>query len=175
MSSLVNVQYEFSIPIGTARYELDVALGDTMGMHIYAHDQGLNEAEGWWMQTMAAANQDMPGYYGHIVLHPLTAVEERERLYAGRAFGLIGAQPSPFSASTRISFATEARTTVSLRIHDASGRVVKTLFDGVEDPGIHDVTWDGKDDGGRDLPSGVYFYSLSSGNRVSSLKSVLLR
>ena len=175
MSSLINVQYEFSIPLGTEKYELDVALGDTMGMHIYAHDQGLNEAEGWWMQTMDAANQDLPGYYGHIVLHLLDAVEERERLHAGRVFGLIGAHPSPFSGATRISYAIEARSGVSLKVHDAAGRVVKDLFDGLKDPGVYDVTWDGRDDSGRELPSGVYFYSLSSGNRVSSLKSVLLR
>jgi len=175
MSALVNVQYEFSIPLGTAKYELDVALGDTMGMHIYAHDQGVGEAQGWWLQTMDAANQDLPGYYGHIVLHLLDAVEEKERVHAATAFGLIGSQPSPFSSASRISFATEARTSVSLKVHDSAGRVVRGLFNGIKDPGVHDVSWDGRDDSGRELPSGVYFYTLSSGNKVSSLKSVLLR
>jgi hypothetical protein len=175
MSTLINVQYEFSIPLGIEKYELDAGLGDTMGMHIYAHDQGVNEAQGWWLQTMAAANQDDPVYYGHIVLHVLDAVEESERFYLGRRFGLVGAQPSPFSLTSRVLYAIEAREVVSLKVHDSSGRVVRNLFEGTEVPGVHEVTWDGRDDGGRDLPSGVYFYTLSSGNRVSSLKSVLLR
>jgi hypothetical protein len=175
MFALINVQYEFSIPLGIEKYELDAALGDTLGMHIYAHDQGVNEAQGWWLQTMAAANQDDPAFYGHIVLHLLDAVEERELGSASRVFGLVGAHPSPFSSTSSVMYAVEARDVVSLKVHDSSGRVVRTLLEGTEVPGVHEVTWDGRDDVGRDLPSGVYFYTLSSGARFSSLKSVLLR
>ncbi len=175
MASLINVTYEFSIPLGTAKYELDVALGDTMGMHIYAHDQGVGEAQGWWLQTMDAANQSTPSFYGHIVLHLLDAVEEREAGRAGGVFGLVGSSPSPFSATTRVSFATAARGQVSLEVCDASGRVVKKLVDGTREPGVHSVTWDGRDEAGKELPSGVYFYSLSCGAKVSSLKTVLIR
>ncbi len=175
MASLINVTYEFSIPLGTAKYALDVALGDTMGMHVYAHDQGVGEAQGWWLQTMDAANQSTPSFYGHIVLHLLDAVEEREAGRASGVLGLIGANPSPFSATTRVSFATAARGDVSLEVCDASGRVVRNLVNGTQEPGMHSVTWDGRDEAGRELPSGVYFYNLSCGAKVSSLKTVLIR
>jgi hypothetical protein len=144
-------------------------------MHIYAHDQGVGEAQGWWLQTMDAANQDVPSFYGHIVLHLLDAVEEREAGRVSGVFGLVGANPSPFSATTRVSFATAARGEVSLEVCDASGRVVRDLVDGTQEPGMHSVTWDGRDEAGRELPSGVYFYSLSCGAKVSSLKTVLIR
>lgn len=175
MGFVTHVTFEFSIPLGTEKYEIDAALGDTMGMHIYTHDQGIDEDEGWWLQTLDAANQDIPGYYGHIVLYMVPGVHEKTRIRAASVFGLVGAYPNPFSGTARISFVTESRSGVSLEVHDISGRVVRELLDGVTDSGRHEVTWDGKNGLGKDLPSGVYFYTLSSGGRTSSMKTVLLK
>ncbi|MFQ5906285.1 MAG: FlgD immunoglobulin-like domain containing protein [bacterium] len=175
MGFVTHVTFEFSIPIGMQKYEIDAALGDTLGMHIYAHDQGIDEDEGWWLQTLDAANQDIPGYYGHIVLSMAPGVHEKGWVRAATSSGLLGAYPNPFSGATRVSFVTESRRRVSLEVYDLAGRVVRELLNGVADPGRHDVAWDGKDSSGKDLPSGVYFYSLSSGGRGSSMKTVLLK
>ncbi len=170
-----HVAFEFSIPLGTEKYEIDAGLGDTMGLHIYAHDQDKGETEGWWLQTMDALNQEDPLYYGDLVLHTLVGVQERSKERSTTVFGLVGAYPSPFSGKTSISFATEARTSITLQVFDVTGRVVRELLNGIAEPGHHTVAWDGKDGTGKELPSGVYFYRLHSAGRSSWMKTVLLK
>ncbi|MEJ2720341.1 MAG: FlgD immunoglobulin-like domain containing protein [bacterium] len=81
--------------------------------------------------------------------------------------------PNPFSAMTRIRFETAERTVVTLRIYDASGRLVRTLLDADTPPGRHTVAWDGKTELGRAAASGVYFCRLCTG-RVSEVRKITL-
>jgi flagellar hook assembly protein FlgD len=64
---------------------------------------------------------------------------------------------------------------VSLRIFDATGRLARTLVEGVRLAGEHEFTWDGADDRGRDLPSGMYFYTLEAGGERITRRMVLLK
>jgi len=79
------------------------------------------------------------------------------------AFALHGAAPNPFNPSTTISFDLPAAFPVSLRIYDAAGRLVRTLL--ANDPGSagrNEVVWNGRDDGGKQVASGVYLYRLET-------------
>ena len=78
-------------------------------------------------------------------------------------FGLAPAQPSPFSSRTSFTYNLPAAGTVRLTVYDVSGRAVRTLVDRREDAGRHEVTWNGCDDLGRALSSGMYFARLESG------------
>jgi len=94
----------------------------------------------------------------------------------GRAW--IRNQPNPFGATTRIVFAVPASaagSSVSVRIYDAAGRLVRTLTDGPREAGDHAVRWDGTDGSGRELPDGVYFARLTGRSLDASRKLVLLR
>jgi hypothetical protein len=62
-----------------------------------------------------------------------------------------------------------------LQIHDAGGRLVRVLVRGLVPAGSHKVIWDGRDDDGRSLPNGVYFYSLRHGSDVIRGSAVLFR
>ena len=89
---------------------------------------------------------------------------------------LIAARPNPFSGSTSIRFAAPACAETEFKIIDVSGRCVCTLHTGAAAPGARSVLWDGRDDGGRELPSGVYFCCLSSSGALEDVeKLVLLR
>jgi hypothetical protein len=83
--------------------------------------------------------------------------------------------PSPFGRETEISFASPAPSAVELTIHDVQGRRVRTLFaaSGVE--GVHTVRWDGRDESGRPLASGVYFVRLARDGVASGRRVVLAR
>ena len=95
---------------------------------------------------------------------------------APAAFRLVGAVPNPFNPSTVIRFDLPAGRTVTLRIYDASGRLVRTLLDGRGLPGgRQDARWDGRDDRGRALASGVYFYRLDTGFERDGGRMTLLR
>ncbi len=83
--------------------------------------------------------------------------------------------PNPFNPSTTISFTLPAREQVTVSIYDANGRLVRTLLDESRDYGTHSVTWDGRDDAGSTVGSGVYFYRLSAGKYSESKKMVMLK
>ncbi|MCK4236818.1 MAG: T9SS type A sorting domain-containing protein, partial [Candidatus Krumholzibacteria bacterium] len=83
--------------------------------------------------------------------------------------------PNPFNPSTQIVFSIRETADVSLRIYNASGRLVRVLVEGKWEVGRHRVVWDGKDDSGRAVASGVYFYRLTAGAFTKTKKMVLLR
>jgi hypothetical protein len=83
--------------------------------------------------------------------------------------------PNPFNPATRIRFDLDRAGMVSLRIFDATGRLARTLVEGVRLAGEHEFTWDGADDRGRDLPSGMYFYTLEAGGERITRRMVLLK
>jgi hypothetical protein len=90
-------------------------------------------------------------------------------------FALGGAAPSPFSWETRISYSLARTGKTELIVYDVSGRKVRTLMDGEVNPGASWVKWDGRDDLGRAVPSGVYFYRLQAGAFSDTKKMVLIR
>ena len=89
-------------------------------------------------------------------------------------FDLGPAQPSPSAGSVRIRFTMGQRGPVSLRVYDLSGRLVRTLASGRVEAGPHEVVWDARDDGGRAVPAGVYFYKMAAGSWQSQRKVVFL-
>ncbi|MCK4597877.1 hypothetical protein KAU04_07535, partial [bacterium] len=85
--------------------------------------------------------------------------------------------PNPFNPPTTIAFTLPghgARHT-TLRIYNILGQRMRMLLDARLQPGCHIATWDGRDDSGQPVSSGVYFYSLRAGSLASRRKMVLLR
>jgi len=62
-----------------------------------------------------------------------------------------------------------------LEIFDARGRLVRTLVNGFVGGGPRDIEWNGRDNRGQDVPSGVYFYRLVLADGMESMKMLLLR
>lgn len=91
-------------------------------------------------------------------------------------FALLGARPNPFNPSTRIRFAVpDAGARVTIAIHDTAGRRVRTLSSRRWPSGRHTLTWNGRDDAGRGVASGVYHVRMESGAFAASQKIVLLK
>jgi hypothetical protein len=84
--------------------------------------------------------------------------------------------PNPFNPKTTLAFTVPADAgRVTLTIHNVNGRAVRTLVDGALDAGPHSILWEGTDDDGRALASGVYFARLSAGGRTRTAKMALLK
>jgi hypothetical protein len=84
--------------------------------------------------------------------------------------------PNPFNPTTEIGFDLTREETVSLVVHDLSGRRVRTLLDRVpQGAGRHAVTWDGHDQAGQRAASGLYFYRLDTGTAAQTRKMILLK
>ena len=89
---------------------------------------------------------------------------------------LLANAPNPFNPRTFITFDLSRPAKVDLVVFDLSGRRVRRLLAGVDhEAGRHVLSWDGRDDGGRVLPSGVYLCRISAGNWNDTRKMTLLR
>jgi photosystem II stability/assembly factor-like uncharacterized protein len=88
---------------------------------------------------------------------------------------LTGVSPSPFRASTTVSFDLATPRTVRVRVLDLRGAVVRTLVDGVQPAGRHRIDWDGRDGSGHALANGVYWVSFDGANVPQSRRIVMLR
>jgi len=125
---------------------------------VVIEDNGLNQT-GTYTVTMtgsgATSGVDSPGEAPD--LRPLV---------------LRGATPSPFAAATRIAFRLGVPGNVHISVFDARGALVRSLADGVFDAGDHEVAWDGRDDGGRTVAGGVYYYGMSANGERATGKLV---
>lgn len=83
--------------------------------------------------------------------------------------------PNPFNPSTHISFKIPQKSKVFLEIFDIFGKQITTLVNEELDAGKHTVEWNGRDDFGNFVASGVYFYRISAGKTSITKKMILLR
>jgi hypothetical protein len=83
--------------------------------------------------------------------------------------------PNPFNPITCIKFSIKQPSQVRLRVFDATGKPMRTLVDSWHEPGVYTEVWDGRNDAGKQLSSGIYFYRLEAGDFVAMRKLVLLR
>lgn len=90
-------------------------------------------------------------------------------------FALYQSSPNPFGPQTAIRFDLPRPGRVLLEIFDVGGRRLRTMVDGVMGPGAKALAWDGTDDTGRPVGSGVYFYRMRAERFEATRKMTLLR
>jgi hypothetical protein len=90
-------------------------------------------------------------------------------------FALHQNHPNPFNPLTRIEYTLDEAGHALLGVYDISGRLVRTLVDGHKSAGKHREEWDGRDNQGKSVASGVYFCRLTSSNRMLTRKMILLK
>ena len=94
---------------------------------------------------------------------------------AARAFVLKQNFPNPFNPHTTVRYSLPEESPVEVSVYDTKGRHVKTLVDRRQKAGLHSVRWDGMDDDGRPLSSGIYFCRMVAGRYGETQKMVLVR
>jgi hypothetical protein len=102
---------------------------------------------------------------------PGTAVED----LASRVLSLETSVPNPFNPRTEIRYTLGRPGDVQLTVHDARGRLVRTLLRSKEEAGGHSVLWDGADDSGRPAGSGAYLIRLTAHGEIRNQKIALVR
>jgi len=91
------------------------------------------------------------------------------------AYALFGAKPNPFLKQINIGFAIPSTDKVSLKVYNSLGQLVRTLVNDVKQPGYYSVTWDGRDDVGRTLAAGIYFYQITTQTYTDTKKAILVK
>ena len=91
------------------------------------------------------------------------------------AVRLVSIAPNPFNPRTQVTFTLDRPRDVNLKVYDAAGRCVRTLWSGLKAAGPHTAEWNGLNDAGGSVASGAYFFRLESDAGVQSRKALLVR
>jgi hypothetical protein len=113
-----------------------------------------------------------------VVLREITsadAIDDGLAAVAPAKFALAENYPNPFNPATTIEFSLDKTSDVTLRIYAITGQLVRTLVSSNMAVGSHQVTFNGRDDLGNALASGVYFYQLQTTDNVATHKMILMK
>ena len=102
-------------------------------------------------------------------------LETDESAPLAEKFELHGNYPNPFNPITTIKFSTEMFSKVKVTIYNTMGQEVKTLYNDAMNAGTYKLKWHGRDNNGTAVPSGMYFYRVSSNDRTLNGKMLLLK
>jgi len=102
-------------------------------------------------------------------------IDKQEKSTLPGSFELKQNFPNPFNPNTTFQFILPKKSRVTLAIYDIVGRKLVTLVDRVHEFGDHEITWDGLDDTGLPLSSGLYIYRIDTGDYTRSRKMILLK
>jgi len=90
-------------------------------------------------------------------------------------FELFQNLPNPFNPVTTISYSLKENIHTKLIIYNSLGQQVRTLVDSQKNAGVYSIKWDGKDDFGSPVSSGVYVYTLHAGGFAKTMKMLLVQ
>ncbi|NIW99096.1 MAG: T9SS type A sorting domain-containing protein, partial [Phycisphaerae bacterium] len=102
-------------------------------------------------------------------------IEEPDSKHPLATFSLAQNYPNPFNPSTNVEFEIRKAEWVRLAVYDNAGRKVAMLVNEKLSPGSYKVQWEGRDDAGREVSSGVYYYQITAGAFSAVKKCVLLK
>jgi hypothetical protein len=126
----------------------------------------------FWIHTVDENNSQI--WWSKTLFDPYSNIEDEESNPASR-FTLSQNYPNPFNPKTSIPFYLNNPEYISIFIYDIRGRRIKTLFSGKCQSGLHIKEWDGTNEDGIDVSSGLYFAILSLNDTNISRKMVLLK
>jgi hypothetical protein len=142
------------------------------GPHIPRPDQPRVHVNLWQVNGPPDVNQEV--VFDQFTFIPdgiASAVPERSQ---ARTY-LSEARPNPFNPVTTIGYTVPGDGLVEIKVYDISGRLVRALVTGFATAGDHEVLWDGRDDRGHPVASGVYLYRFRTGRVAETRKMVLLK
>lgn len=109
-------------------------------------------------------------------IEPQNIDNPEEEILTDNTFKLSQNFPNPFNSTTNIHYSIPENSKVTLEIYNILGQKVKKLVNNEHKPsGTYQAVWDGKDESGKQVPSGIYFYKLSSGKKLTVKKMLLVR
>ena len=153
-------------PVETFLFKADPPLGSEYYFQYFDHTFNFSQA----LPIAVSAGGTHAG-----VDFDLFMVNEVDADSPAARVGLSAAYPNPFNPQTTIPFKMAEDGAAQLRVFDLKGRQVRLLASGSFAAGDHPVEWNGRDDRGQELPSGIYFVEFRTGELRQSEKLVLLR
>ncbi|MBD3347632.1 MAG: T9SS type A sorting domain-containing protein, partial [Candidatus Eisenbacteria bacterium] len=154
-------------------YDSELVVDGPGSLSDFAGESSAGEWELWVSDNAGYDTGALNEWCVHVYGGSPTEVPEGEVVPS--RYVLEGVSPNPFNPVTEVSYGLPSEGRVALRVYDVSGRLVRTLVDGEVDAGYHTVVWDGRDDGGSSVASGVYFCRMEASDYGATTKMVLLK
>lgn len=137
-------------------------------------DMQFNTEYRYWLECLSFDSNSQQ--FGPIVVSTLSEEEDPDAPDLVIPIGLQQNYPNPFNPDTQISFIMAEAGECDLTIYDTKGRIVNNLFQGnVEAEQNYTFTWDGKDNQGKNVVSGIYLYKIKSGRYIETKKMILMK
>ena len=153
-----------------------IGTGDSLGL---LRDSMLNYQTQMWDYVSGNWQGGMSGdYMLRLKVIPITLTgiyDSQGNQITPYNFGLGQIAPNPMSKNTSIEFYLKSGQRTSLSVYDVSGQLIRTLVDHFVESGIHEIAWNGLDNRGVSVPSGVYFVKLIVGDHTSESKLLVLK
>jgi hypothetical protein len=159
----------------------DSLLGDESALAVY---HWADVSTGWVMigGTVDTADNALyapiseTGVYAAFTTNIITDVEDEEHgEILPYKFELSQNYPNPFNPATTIEYSVPSRTDITIEIFNVLGQKVRTLVNETKSAGSYRIEWNGSDDAGKPVSTGVYLYRFSAGEVVQTKKMLLLK
>jgi hypothetical protein len=153
--------------------------GDILKVLVYSMDKGIKIPAGtenifavpiFGEGTIELTDVQLSDYFGNL----LEATIDKQAPIPN-AIALHQNYPNPFNLTTTIIYELPVVTNVTIEVYNVLGQKVTTLLDGQESAGVHSISWDGTDESGRTVSSGVYMYRLSTRTFNVEKKMILMK
>ena len=154
------------IPLRIDGTDMDPSFGDNQRTLIvqFGGSGGVN-SEDW----------KRPSCWGYLeVLGGPVGVKQADSQLPGE-FRLYANYPNPFNPATTLRYDLPRQAKVTIRVYDVLGKLVATLVDGQKKAGSYTVQWNGRDDSGKTVPSGLYIAKMVTSDYSKSVKMLLMK
>ncbi len=112
---------------------------------------------------------------GIAVTGTLVGIDDRVSSEIPKAFSLYPCYPNPFNPATTITYDVAKAAKVRLTVYNVLGQEIRTLVNARKNAGKFQVVWDGRDNAGHAVASGIYMYRIEAGSYVKSMKMMLMK
>jgi parallel beta-helix repeat protein len=129
----------------------------------------------YWRVQAASADGKYSDYskIGAFKISGTTAVNNEDGI--PKEFAVSQNYPNPFNPSTLITYALPKTSMVSIKIYNMLGQEVKSLLNSERQPGVYTIQWNGDNNFGQHVASGVYIYRVTAGQNIKTMKMMLLK
>ena len=144
--------------------------------HEYVYDLSNYDGQNVYIAIRCVSNDAFVFYVDDVSIHSDGGyVLNDDEINPPLVNALSGNYPNPFNPETTIRFSTAAKGPVSIDIYNVKGQLVRRLVNEEKSAGNHSVVFDGRDNGGRPIASGVYYYRMQTGKFTSTRKMILMK
>ena len=147
--------------------DFEIVFGTTSGLHVIDIKSESGERDSWKLHR---GNMMRTGLYNTT----LTSVQPKDQIVPAKFF-VSQNYPNPFNPSTTIEIQLAETNNLIVSIFDVTGRLINTLVNDKLEAGLYSVAWNGKDQNGRLVPTGVYIMKVVSGKNNHNQKIAFVK